>query len=77
MENERLQAGQDIHIKWTATSGNVSSRDRWHRLCRDKKLTYAGLVVYLQRLKGDVACREEQEVELGNDSLEHMQLVLD
>jgi len=25
MENERLQAGQDIHIKWTATSGNVSS----------------------------------------------------
>jgi 6-phosphogluconate dehydrogenase len=39
-ENERLKAGEDIHVKWTATSGNVSdhiayrqpTRPRW--LCR-------------------------------------------
>lgn len=24
-ENDRLKSGEDIHIKWTATSGNVSS----------------------------------------------------
>jgi len=23
MENDHLKAGEDIHIKWTATSGNV------------------------------------------------------
>jgi hypothetical protein len=28
MENDHLKAGEDIHVKWTATSGNVSLYER-------------------------------------------------
>ena len=46
-ENDDMKAGQDIHVKWTATSGNVSLPFFTSLL-----LAYiSGLLVYLQRLE--------------------------
>jgi 6-phosphogluconate dehydrogenase len=42
-ENERLKSGEDIHVKWTATSGNVSWRARLERSERRARPSVAGL----------------------------------
>lgn len=46
-ENDDMKAGQDIHVKWTATSGNV--RISYHYTLIETDET--GLLVYLQRLE--------------------------
>ena len=47
-EGETTPAGQDIHVKWTATSGNVSTPSL---MCMSYFADFAGLIVYLQRLE--------------------------
>lgn len=42
-----MKAGQDIHVKWTATSGNVSTLDHSSLI----ETNEIGLLVYLQRLE--------------------------
>jgi len=42
-----MKAGQDIHVKWTATSGNVSLPFFTLLPVAD----FSGLLVYLQRLE--------------------------
>jgi hypothetical protein len=42
-----MKAGQDIHVKWTATSGNVSTLDHSSLI----EINQIGLLVYLQRLE--------------------------
>jgi hypothetical protein len=46
-ENDDMKAGQDIHVKWTATSGNVSITFSKCEL----GLMNQGLVFYIQRLE--------------------------
>lgn len=48
-ESDTTPAGQDIHVKWTATSGNVSVLVNWSVAA--VWLTAIGLLVYLQRLE--------------------------
>ena len=53
MENERLKKGEDIHMKWTATSGNVS---------------LPNLVVLSHRIRYRLLTTTLKDVALGNTS---------
>jgi hypothetical protein len=74
-----MKAGQDIHVKWTATSGNVSNS---HHPQIGVTLTSIGLVVYLQRLEciavackwTDVGIVEEYGSEICSSFLDSLQL---
>jgi hypothetical protein len=74
-----MKAGQDIHVKWTATSGTVSKS---HHPQIGFALTSIGLVVYLQRLECiaveckwiDVGIVEEYGSEICSSFLDSLQL---